>query len=528
MQNKKLNKIIRKFNIVYGITLIALFFASAAFIILSNYQNKVHVAKSISNIVEEKLKNNDKRDVVKILSSAQIVDFKVISYYNSEGKRTVTFPASINPSYFKESGFFDKIKSATLDVHLYFDKNREIKSGTLRFSIDPFDSIPTVALIWLFFTITLIPIARHYKRLIIRNFEQEARESKADAVKEIVRQIRHDSRGAIQAIKAVLDSSNNLDELELEILRSATQRLEVMMNDTKINKAKTINHKTSSQKNALCHIHTCISDIVREKNILFKTNSEIELDFSYDESSLKTFLKINETSIKRIVSNILDNSFDAIKQKSEHGLITIKLEVFENTLKLNIRDNGIGIKPELMANIGKKGYTLKSNGTGLGISWAINTIQEYGGQLNIESNYNEWTKISIEIPIEDSDLSATNSINLNKYNTIVAIDDDPSVIRTWKTKILEDSKYSIGFFSYESGEDYFLNHELDDKTLFLIDYDLGSGKFNGTEIATRIGEKENTILVSNNFDDWEIQKYCRDNKIKIIPKTIISDISVLH
>jgi signal transduction histidine kinase len=528
MQNKKLNKIIKKFNIVYGITLIALFLASAAFIMLSNYQNKVHVANSISNIVEEKLKNNDKRDVVKILSSAQIGDFKAISYYNSEGKRTITFPASINPSYFKESGLIDNIKSATLDVHLYFDKNREIKSGTLRFSIDPFDSIPTVALIWLIFTIILIPIARHYKRLIIRNFEQEAKESKADAVKEIVRQIRHDSRGAIQAIKAVLDSSNNLDELELDILRSATQRLEVMMNDTKINKAKTINHKTSSQQNALCHIHTCISDIVREKNILFTTNNQVELDFKYDDESLKIFLKLNETEIKRIVSNILDNSFDAIKQKSEQGIIQISLTVVNDTLRLIIKDNGIGIKPELMGNIGKKGYTLKSNGTGLGISWAINKIKEYGGEFNIESIYNEWTEISIDVPLADTGLSATNRINLDNYNTIVAIDDDPSVIRTWKNKILTDSKYSVGFFSYESGEEYFLSHQDDDKTLYLIDYDLGPSKLKGTEIASMIGKSDNIILVSNNFDDWEIQKYCRDNKVKIIPKTIVPDITVLY
>lgn len=163
-------------------------------------------------------------------------------------KRTVTFPASINPSFFNQSSLLEDLRHITLDVNLYYDKDQKLKSGTLRFSINPFESILTTSLIWMFFVIILIPIARHYKRLIIKNFEKETNESKADAVKEIVRQIRHDSRGAIQAIRAVISSSGNLDDLELDILKSATQRLEVMINDTKITKAQDFDRKNSIQK----------------------------------------------------------------------------------------------------------------------------------------------------------------------------------------------------------------------------------------------------------------------------------------
>lgn len=528
MQNKKLNRIIRKFNVIYGIILIALFIASAAFITILNYQNKIQIAKSISNIVEEKLKNNDKRDVVKILSSAQIDDFRAISYYNSEGKRTVTFPASINPSFFNQSSLLEDLRHITLDVNLYYDKDQKLKSGTLRFSINPFESILTTSLIWMFFVIILIPIARHYKRLIIKNFEKETNESKADAVKEIVRQIRHDSRGAIQAIRAVISSSGNLDDLELDILKSATQRLEVMINDTKITKAQDFDRKNSIQKNALCHIYTCISDIVREKNILFKERLNITVKFNYDFDALKIFLPISETDIKRIISNILDNSFDAIKQTSNKGEITISAKVDENSLSIDIKDNGIGIKPELMPNVGKKGYTLKSNGTGLGISWAIQKIKKIGGELKVSSEYKEWTKIEMSIPIEKNKFWATNQLDLEGINTIVAIDDDPAVIKTWKDKILKDSKYSIGFFSYESGETYFKDPQDSEKTLFLLDYDLGHGNYSGTQIASKIADKEHVYLVSNNFDDWDVQDFCSKQNIKLIPKTIINELYVSH
>lgn len=528
MQNKKLNKIIRKFNIIYGTILVALFVASAALITILDYQNKVHVANSISNIVEEKLKNNDKRDVVKILSSAQIGDFKAISYYNSEGKRTVTFPASINPSFFNQSGLIEKLRNFTLDVDLYYDRDQKNKSGTLRFSINPFESILTTAFIWLFFIILLIPTARQYKKLIVKNFEKEANDSKADAVKEIVRQIRHDSRGAIQAIKAVIGSSSGLDELQLDILKSATQRLEVMMNDTKINKAQEVNSENNSQQKALSHIYTCVSDIIREKKILFKETQNISINVEYDVDVLKVFLPISETDINRILSNILDNSFHAIKQKGVEGKISIKLTSDGTVLEIEIEDNGIGIKPELMPNIGKKGYTLKSNGTGLGVSWAIQKIRKFGGNFIINSQYGSWTRVTISLPLETSKLFGTNSLDLRGINTVVAIDDDPSVIKTWKDKILKNSEYSLGFFNYESGEHYFEDPQNDEKTLFLLDYDLGQGNFTGTQIASRIENKDHVYLVSNNFDDWEIQDFCSKQNIKLIPKTIINEIEVRH
>ena len=511
MKNNKLNKILRRFNIIYSVVLLSLFVTVALFITISNYRHKAHIAHSISNIVEEKLKNNERRDVVKILSSSQITDFKSIGYYNSDGKKIVTFPSDLNPS---SSNGFGK---TNLRVPLYFDRDRKIDSGTLFFSISLFEFIPQIALIWIFFVIILIPILHHHKKLIIKTIKQESSAARGNAITEIARQVRHDSRGAIQAIRAVIDSSTKLNHTEINTLKSATRRLESMINDEKISRAKDI-EQAGLQRNSLCHIYTCLFEIIREKEILHKS----EIEFNYEFDILRVFLPIYETDIRRIISNILDNSFDAINEKARpNGKVLIKTIIQNNKFIIEVKDNGIGIRPEQLPNIGKKGYTTKKDGAGLGISWAIQKINESGGDLKIQSQYEEWTSVIIQIPLNNKAHLAGNKLCFNGINNVVVIDDDPSFIKIWQNKISSLNR-SISLTGYKSGEDYFKSSSNKKETLYLIDYDLGEDNLTGLEIISKIKSESHIYLVSNNFDDWKIQEACFRENIKLIPKTIIA------
>lgn len=522
----ELHKIIRKFNSTYALVLTALFFISVFLIAFNNYQNKVRIAQSISHIIEGKLKDNQLRDVIKTLSSAQLDDFRAISYYNSQGKRTVTFPSSVDPSYFRNKSLLEELRFITFSVDLYFDQKEKIKSGTLKFSIDPYKSIPLAAMIWGLIAIVLLPVARNYKKLIIKNFEQETLASKINTIKEVERQIRHDSRGAIQAIKAVVDSSKNLDDLEVSTLNSATQRLERMISESRREKIEVVDHKIESQKEALIHVYTAITDILTEKSALFEQVG-VKVDFLYNQKALSTFLEIDEFQFKRMLSNILDNSIDAIKQKVEpNSKIKIYLESEDKFLKVEIKDNGIGIKKELLPNIGIKGYTLKSEGSGLGLSWAKEKIADWDGGFKIDSEYGKGTKLTLILPIKKFPSWTTDSISIKNINNIVAIDDDPSVIGQWRRKFLKGSNNTLGFLGFESGEKFFEESVRDEKILYLVDYDLGKHTINGLNLASKINNKKSVYMVTNNFDDWEVQRFCEDFGVKLIPKTAISEIKI--
>jgi signal transduction histidine kinase len=73
-------------------------------------------------------------------------------------------------------------------------------------------------------------------------------------------------------------------------------------------------------------------------------------------------------------------------------------------LELHIKDNGIGIPPEIINKIFQPFYTTKppGKGTGLGLSLSYDIItKEHRGDLTVDSRINEFTEFTISLPSEN-------------------------------------------------------------------------------------------------------------------------------
>lgn len=68
------------------------------------------------------------------------------------------------------------------------------------------------------------------------------------------------------------------------------------------------------------------------------------------------------------------------------------------SVKVSIQDNGPGIKPEHLGRVFEPFYSTKSMGTGLGLSIAKQIVEMHAGQIKIESNIGQGTKVEISIP----------------------------------------------------------------------------------------------------------------------------------
>ena len=64
----------------------------------------------------------------------------------------------------------------------------------------------------------------------------------------------------------------------------------------------------------------------------------------------------------------------------------------------SIEDNGTGISPEHMGAIFEPYRTTKSSGSGLGLLIVRRIIREHGGQIAIESQENQGTRVLIHLP----------------------------------------------------------------------------------------------------------------------------------
>lgn len=126
-------------------------------------------------------------------------------------------------------------------------------------------------------------------------------------------------------------------------------------------------------------------------------------------------LLIDEKLFREVIINIAQNAFAAIKERytecseisescrSCPGKIDFIAAVKGDNYVISIADNGSGIDEKYIPRIFEPYYTTKANGTGLGMTMAYKIIKEFNGDIQVESHKNEGTKISILIPIPQTD-----------------------------------------------------------------------------------------------------------------------------
>ena len=98
---------------------------------------------------------------------------------------------------------------------------------------------------------------------------------------------------------------------------------------------------------------------------------------------------------------MLDNS---IKYTKESGRIEISLYEEDQTVRVTVQDNGIGIPKEHRDRVFERFYRVDKarsrelGGTGLGLSIVKHIILAHNGKIAIVSEPNKGTKVSVTFP----------------------------------------------------------------------------------------------------------------------------------
>ncbi len=93
----------------------------------------------------------------------------------------------------------------------------------------------------------------------------------------------------------------------------------------------------------------------------------------------------------------MKNAIEAIPLGNQ-GLIEINYLVANRTILLSIKDNGNGIPENLREKIFAPNFTTKSSGTGLGLAFVKNSIENGGGKVWFETATGEGTTFYISLP----------------------------------------------------------------------------------------------------------------------------------
>jgi PAS domain S-box-containing protein len=104
--------------------------------------------------------------------------------------------------------------------------------------------------------------------------------------------------------------------------------------------------------------------------------------------------------IQQVFLNLVMNAMQAMKQD---GILTVRTRHDREWLRVIFQDTGAGIPAKILPRIFEPFFTTKENhGTGLGLAVSYSIVQEYGGEITVESKENQGSTFTIHLPRQAS------------------------------------------------------------------------------------------------------------------------------
>ena len=148
-------------------------------------------------------------------------------------------------------------------------------------------------------------------------------------------------------------------------------------------------------------------DILKEVDVNEKMEAAVEMalmaSYTDDVTVEKNFGSVpgilaKPEEIQQVFLNIISNAVQAMEGK---GKLTLSSQQDQGFIVVQIRDTGPGIPPEYITKVFDPFFTTKGQGegTGLGLNIVHRMVNQYGGNVKIESEAGEGTTFVISFPV---------------------------------------------------------------------------------------------------------------------------------
>jgi signal transduction histidine kinase len=143
-----------------------------------------------------------------------------------------------------------------------------------------------------------------------------------------------------------------------------------------------------------------LGTLLRDEATLYSLQSDLhELALDLPETPLPVLG--NGDRLRQVIGNLLSN---AIKYSPQGGLVEVTAGVHGDEVRVEVRDEGIGIPAEQQSRIFTKFFRADAAasgiaGTGLGLAVSRDIVESHGGQIGFRSAEGEGTTFILELPV---------------------------------------------------------------------------------------------------------------------------------
>lgn len=209
------------------------------------------------------------------------------------------------------------------------------------------------------------------------------------------------------------------------------------------------------------------------------------------------------TRIVQVVTNLLTN---AARYTPEGGEIKLTVAVHDKDVELTLRDNGIGIEPELLPHIfdlftqGTRSVDRSQGGLGLGLALVHNLVERHGGTVSARSEgLGRGSEFVVSFPRVEADAAepqgrTADTGHRSEPVSVLIVDDNQDAART------------LALFLRGAGHAVYTAHDgaaslpiAADKQPRVIVLDIGLPDMDGYELARAIRKQDpegRTVLIA--------------------------------
>ncbi|MBB6463157.1 ATP-binding protein [Flammeovirga kamogawensis] len=317
----------------------------------------------------------------------------------------------------------------------------------------PWFSLPAIVIYFLLIGFIIYSIFSFFIRkekleseLKLANVEKEKEHELTEAKMNFFTNISHEIRTPLTLIHAPLEELLDENELpekfkpRLQLINKNTNNLLLLINQLLDFR------KMEDNKLSLSYSFYSIKQLINNKFQEFQPLAHyagLTLEF-LDFSTKDQLYKIDKEKVDIVINNLLSN---AIKFTPKGKAVTVSLEI-KNSIKVRVKDQGVGIPTEELASIFTRYYqvdaeqTKQRKGTGIGLSLSKSIIDLHEGEISVSSKYGEGSIFTFELPIlatkpcileENKVKEIEQDIHVTPYNeeklhTLLLVDDNVDIL----------------------------------------------------------------------------------------------------
>ncbi|MEC2057724.1 HAMP domain-containing histidine kinase [Peribacillus psychrosaccharolyticus] len=258
-------------------------------------------------------------------------------------------------------------------------------------SLDPFGN--TLNFIAIQIILLFVFISTNNRMASTKSFHQELQQAKQlHSVGQMAATIAHEIRNPITVVKGfaqLLDQKEELTETEKFYIQTMLTELEytqVIINDyLSLAKQQTGIVQVIALNDEIKKTADLLTSFANQRNIgiVLKPNHDL-------------YIKMDPIELKQLLVNIIKNGIESMDKA---GFITIETEQDQGMAKIMITDTGVGLTKNQIDVLGTPFYSLKEQGTGIGLTVCYNIVQKYKGEILVTSKFSIGTTFTIYIPL---------------------------------------------------------------------------------------------------------------------------------